>query len=563
MKKLLLSIFTVALSAITVFAQAPEKMNYQGVARDLSGNVLANQAVGLQVKIHSTTSGGAVVYQETHSASTNAFGLFNVVIGGGTVQSGTFSAITWGSNAFFAEVLMDATGGTSYTSMGTQQLVSVPYALNAKTAASTFAVSGTTNYVSKFTSASTLGNSGIFDNGTSVGIGTVAPDPSYKLHVTGSVGVAIFEAAADPLIKISEGITPKAFLQDYNDEFWISTYSAQPLHLGTNNIQRLTVDGYGYVGIGTTNPQWNLQVNSTGVEAVLQLSAASSTGSFDLDGLLLGVSGSGARLTNMENSSLAFGTNAYQRMVIAADGNVGIGTTAPAYQLHVEKSSTVTSPAIYSNCTHTGNYDVVGVKGQNTVSGWYGYGVQGFGGWYGGYFDATVSGTNSRFGVVGAAGGTSGISYGVYGSANGTGTNWGGYFAGNVYTSGTYTPSDVNLKLNVKDYSNAMAMIAKIPVKSYTYKNDGIYGKMNLPTGNQVGIMAQDLEAAYPELVKAAYFEDTDSYRKGLVSKENMESIDFKAVNYTGLVPVMLKAMQEQQELIEKMQKEIEVLKKK
>ena len=210
------------------------------------------------------------------------------------------------------------------------------------------------------------------------------------------------------------------------------------------------------------------------------------------------------------------------------------------------------------------------MKGQNTIAGWYGYGVQGFGGWYGGYFDATVAGTGSRYGVAGYASGTTGTSYGIYGSAGGTGTNWGGYFAGNVYTSGTYTPSDANLKSNIKDYSNAMAMISNIPVKSYTYKNDGIYGKMNLPLGNQVGIMAQDLEQVYPELVIANYFEDVESFHKGLVSKENMESINFKSVNYTGLVPVMVKAMQEQNQKIENQQtminqllQRIEVLEKK
>jgi hypothetical protein len=72
MKKILLSLFAAALSVATVFAQAPEKMNDQGVARDISGNVLPNQSVGLQIKLRSGSSGGAVVYQEAHTASTNA-----------------------------------------------------------------------------------------------------------------------------------------------------------------------------------------------------------------------------------------------------------------------------------------------------------------------------------------------------------------------------------------------------------------------------------------------------------------------------------------------------------
>lgn len=126
-------VLLVTLIVMPVFAQAPEKMNYQGVARDNSGNVLANQAIGLQVKLHSGTSGGTVVYSETHAVSTNGFGLFNVQIGAGSNVSGTFSSIGWGTDAFYVEVLMDASGGTNYLSMGTQQLISVPYALYAKT----------------------------------------------------------------------------------------------------------------------------------------------------------------------------------------------------------------------------------------------------------------------------------------------------------------------------------------------------------------------------------------------------------------------------------------------
>jgi hypothetical protein len=168
MKKILLLLFAVALSVATVFAQAPEKMNYQGVARDNSGNVLPNQSVGLQIKLRSGSPGGTVVYQETHATSTNAFGLFNVQIGGGTVQSGTFASIAWGSNSYYVEVLMDASGGTSYTSMGTQQLVSVPYALYAKTSGSGISGSGTTDYLPLWTSATGLGDSRLQQNTTTI-----------------------------------------------------------------------------------------------------------------------------------------------------------------------------------------------------------------------------------------------------------------------------------------------------------------------------------------------------------------------------------------------------------
>lgn len=132
MKKLILT-FIAALTILTMMAQAPQEINYQGVARDNTGAILATQPIGLRITIHQTTATGPTVYQETHSTTTNQFGLFNITVGSGTVVSGSFSSIDWGTDSYFIEVEMDETGGTSYQPMGTSQLVSVPYALYAET----------------------------------------------------------------------------------------------------------------------------------------------------------------------------------------------------------------------------------------------------------------------------------------------------------------------------------------------------------------------------------------------------------------------------------------------
>jgi hypothetical protein len=263
----------------------------------------------------------------------------------------------------------------------------------------------------------------------------------------------------------------------------------------------------------------------------------------------------------MENATLTLGTNATGVLLITATGRVSIGNSSPTarFESLVWNGSDGSEGGVKGNVTVT-SVDKYGVQGMCNASGYYGYGVQGYGGWYGGYFEAGVSGTLTRYGVHAYAGGTNGTCYGIYAEASGTGLNFAGYFSGNVFSTGTYTPSDADLKLNVKMYDNALAMINTIPVKTYSYKNEGIYGKMHLPEGNQVGIMAQDLEAAFPQLVKESSFEDTRSYHDGLVKKEDIETINFKAVNYTGLVPVMVKAMQEQNELIQKLEGRIKVL---
>jgi Protein of unknown function (DUF1566) len=112
-------------------AQVPQAFNYQAVARDNFGNLIVSHAVGIQIIIHQTTASGTPVYSETFATSTNQFGLFTIAIGKGTPVSGTFSSITWSTGNYWLEVQLDPSGGSSYTSMGTSQLLTVPYAMYA------------------------------------------------------------------------------------------------------------------------------------------------------------------------------------------------------------------------------------------------------------------------------------------------------------------------------------------------------------------------------------------------------------------------------------------------
>ncbi len=119
------------LACFTLQAQAPQSFNYQAVVRDVGGTILPSQSVAFRINIHESSTSGMTVYSETFSATTNAFGLVNLQIGTGTVVSGAFSTIQWGSNSHFIEIELDPTGGVNYLSLGAQQLVSVPYALYA------------------------------------------------------------------------------------------------------------------------------------------------------------------------------------------------------------------------------------------------------------------------------------------------------------------------------------------------------------------------------------------------------------------------------------------------
>lgn len=134
MKKQLVT-FLVAMTVTTLsLAQAPNGFKYQAVVRNAGNAILTNQAVGIRMTIQQGSIGGTTVYSESFSEITNAFGLVNLDIGSGTVISGTFSAIDWGNGPYFIETAIDINGGNAYVVMGTSQLMSVPYALYAKTA---------------------------------------------------------------------------------------------------------------------------------------------------------------------------------------------------------------------------------------------------------------------------------------------------------------------------------------------------------------------------------------------------------------------------------------------
>jgi len=120
----------------SVWAQSPEKMSYQAVVRNTNNTLVATQAVGMQISILQGGATGTPIYVETQTPSTNANGLVSLEIGTGTIVSGDFTTIDWANDTYFIKTETDPTGGSTYTITGTSQLMSVPYALYAKTSGS-------------------------------------------------------------------------------------------------------------------------------------------------------------------------------------------------------------------------------------------------------------------------------------------------------------------------------------------------------------------------------------------------------------------------------------------
>ena len=135
MKRLLkVGIVALILISTKLDAQAPQGINYQGVARGMDGQPLSNKYISIRISILSESSSGPVEYEEVHEVKTNSFGLFTLVIGKGTRGTYDFNFIGWTTGQKWLQIEMDENGGSNFKLMGSQQLMSVPYALYAERA---------------------------------------------------------------------------------------------------------------------------------------------------------------------------------------------------------------------------------------------------------------------------------------------------------------------------------------------------------------------------------------------------------------------------------------------
>ena len=133
MKRLSL-ILVFLIYSLFLYSQTPQKFNYQTVVRDNTGTVIKNQIVSFRIAIVKNNPSGFEVYSESHTPTTNEFGLVNFEVGNGIIISGSMSSIEWGADIYFIKIGLDASGGSNYILMGTSQLLSVPYALYAEKA---------------------------------------------------------------------------------------------------------------------------------------------------------------------------------------------------------------------------------------------------------------------------------------------------------------------------------------------------------------------------------------------------------------------------------------------
>jgi hypothetical protein len=201
--------------------------------------------------------------------------------------------------------------------------------------------------------------------------------------------------------------------------------------------------------------------------------------------------------------------------------------------------------------------DGYGFKAESKPQPYYGIALFADGGWKGVVATASQAGTGSRYGGDFAAYGGASANYGIYAYSPSGLSNYAGYFAGNVHVSGTFTnPSDERLKKDVRALNGSLSKVMYLRPATYYFDNSTLPVE-GLAQGRQIGLMAGDVSQVLPELVHQVLVPKRGEAKKEAGAHEET----FQSVNYIGLIPVLVGAIQEQQRAIQEQQAEIKALK--
>jgi len=622
-----LSLIVVAvLMGITAMAQSPSKFNYQAVARDAAGVLVSDGTVGVKVTILSGSATGTEVYSETHSATTNVYGMLNFQIGAGTGATGDISTIDWGSDAHFIKVEMDPAGGSSYTVSNTSELISVPYAEYANSALHVDdADADSTNEVQMMMmSGDTLmlsigggsidmsgydQSAGVASNDSAITANAAAAAAALAAHVTADMDIDSTNELitdmmldGDTMLQITEdGAVHEVDLTALVDDGdWdrvddtLSNTADSLISIGAttpwNAEYKLNIDpGLNLGGIaqymyGSSSNDWLMYnydyLHSGWNYGISNYFYDGSSGGYGLNNefYLNNSTVYGVRNLIYYNTSTSYGTYNYIQGTTSQSGSMygvynysqGYGTyNYGVYNNIYNYRSTGTAYAYgaYNNARkYNGNY------GRSYGAYNYSYNTSSYGSAYGSYNYAYAAGSND-------------YAYGTYNYAGGGGYgNYAAYSAGLTYSTGGFSSSDRKLKKNIRNYEGALSDIMQLQPRVYEFDIDK-YPTMGLPEVEQLGLVAQELEEVFPNLIKEAHnptisMTEEDAKAQGLEYKiiseaeidaegnevapaivEAGEAVDFKAVNYTALIPVLIKGIQEQQAIIDANETMIEELK--
>lgn len=384
MKKILFLLISVVFST-NLFCQVPEKLSYQAVVRNGNSKLVTNSNIGMQISILRSSPAGTAVYVERQFPSTNENGLVTIEIGNGSIVSGSFGNIDWSSYSYYIKAETDLNGGSNYTISGTSQILSVPYALHAKSAES---VTGGINESDPVFSSSPANgiSSGNISNWTA----------AYNWGNHAIAGYLKNFNETDPVFSSSpaKGVS-SANINNWNTAFgWGNHATAGYITQGSDALmwKQNNKDIYfnsGNVGIGTMNPTFKLEVaGSMAVNSNNNISWIQSSGTGD-EFVFAGIGLAdyttrkewtfSHRKNGTDVNSLGIewydGSSYDRKLTIKPNGNVGIGTMNPTQKLEVAGNVYAYNDLGTSYVSSSGsgnNWDYSGflLYDKNTGKGW-------------------------------------------------------------------------------------------------------------------------------------------------------------------------------------------------
>ena len=321
---------------------------------------------------------------------------------------------------------------------------------------------------------------------------------------------------------------------------------------------------------------------------LLLISIAAFIASADVNAQNWSLSGNAGTTTSnflgtTDTKPLKIKTNNQVRMTITNTGRVGIATQTPVARLDVFGNSNDTAAVIQSTVKYVGTKDVTAIKGISTVTDSTGIGLEGYGNLfgmygygnnYGGYAEGFIglhaesyytgttgfpsgvegfaNGGQYGAGVYGFSDGASSSDFGVWGDATDTVTvgglrDYAGYFSGNVFGFRYFQLSDERYKKNVVMLDKVIDKLMKVKTATYNFKTDE-FPAMHMPAGVQTGFLAQNLKELFPNVVSSTTLGEKRDHKTGKLLVQGGEA---EVVNYDAMIPVLTKAIQEQQVMIE------------
>jgi len=336
------------LSPLLLFSQAPEGINYQAVVRNSSGLPLINKTVSVRFSIHQASPTGIVVFQETQTDSTNQFGLINLALG--SINNATFSTINWGAGVYYLQV--EVNPGSGFENLGTTQLLSVPYALFAKSAAT--GPQGLNSLIDTANAAGFCPNGGYqvlmgLDTNSNTVLETGEISSSFYVCNGATGGTNLNDTSSTNELQTLSISNDTIFLTNggfiklpgaAKDNDWI---------ISGNNMNSTVI---GNIGVGTTTPSKKLSVETAATAGDgIQLNNT-STGNPGIEFQTQGTPRYVMGVHQADNNKFKIGTTDVSvdtRFTINNQGQVGVGTTNPLHQLTVSSPDTIIANFVGAN----------------------------------------------------------------------------------------------------------------------------------------------------------------------------------------------------------------------